>query len=514
MTYRHLTFSARRYLACEHASTMPIFAISIMAILALVGATLALGMDSRSGSKVQQAADSAALGGATAFLNSSSPRAADRLEAARQQAKVLAERNSEYALADLVVDAVTEDAYGQHTQLAVELEFQPVNFFARFSGNKATAPVRRRAVASSTWGFPLCMLALSPNEQSGIALKHLARLTAEGCIVWSNDVGRQSMLLEGGRAEAKSFCASGLVDRSHRASVSPLPNQQCDPIPDPLHDWTPPTAGTCSPSPDFDPPLSVVRQTERQLESLLRRQNRNNGRGDDDEDEEGRPTGLENACGTRAGENNPNCPSDRATGAGLSDFDLLAVTDNLLNALYILDRQFDMETDTLTPGTYCGLDIAYGHVRMQPGTYFIKDAPMEVTRKATVSAEGVTLVFTGPGAYLRVSDQARLDLSAPTDGPLAGIAVAESRNTAVNGTPVVSRLTGHGALSMIGLIYLPTQNFFISGSGAGDQSSPLLQIVANRISLRDTGMLRIDFNPGKTDVPVAIQPARIARLIE
>ncbi|MCH2456733.1 MAG: hypothetical protein MK186_01655 [Henriciella sp.] len=206
--------------------------------------------------------------------------------------------------------------------------------------------------------------------------------------------------------------------------------------------------------------------------------------------------------------------SDPATGSGLSDFDLLALTDNLVNALYVLDRQFDMETDTLTPGTYCGLDIAYGHVRMQPGTYFIKGAPMTVTRKATVTAEGVTIIFTGPGAYLRVSDEARLDLSAPTGGPLAGIAVAERRNTALNGAPVVSRLTGRGALSIIGLVYLPTQNFFISGSGAGDQSSPLLQIVANRISLRDTGMLRIDFNPGKTDVPVAIQPARIARLIE
>ena len=41
---------------------MPVFAISIMAILSLVGATLALGMDSRSGHQVQQAADAAALG--------------------------------------------------------------------------------------------------------------------------------------------------------------------------------------------------------------------------------------------------------------------------------------------------------------------------------------------------------------------------------------------------------------------------------------------------------------------
>ncbi|MBK74667.1 MAG: hypothetical protein CME85_04120, partial [Henriciella sp.] len=124
------------------------------------------------------------------------------------------------------------------------------------------------------------------------------------------------------------------------------------------------------------------------------------------------------------------------------------------------------------------------------------------------------LIFTGPGAYLRVSDEARMTLKAPTEGDLAGIAVAERRNTRTNGLPVVSRLTGTGKLSIVGLIYLPTQNFFISGSGAGDQSSPLLQIVANRIAIRDTGRLRIDFEPGKTDVPVAIKPARIARLVE
>jgi len=179
-----------------------------------------------------------------------------------------------------------------------------------------------------------------------------------------------------------------------------------------------------------------------------------------------------------------------------------------------MDRRYDLPTEKLTPGTYCGLDIAYGHVEMTPGTYFIKGAPMQVTRKATVTAEGVTLIFTGPGAYLRVSDEARMTLKAPTEGDLAGIAVAERRNTRTNGLPVASRLTGTGKLSIIGLIYLPTQNFFISGSGAGDQSSPLLQIVANRIAIRDTGRLRIDFEPGKTDVPVAIKPARIARLVE
>jgi hypothetical protein len=504
---------------------MPIFAISLMAILALVGATLALGMDSRSGHQVQQAADSAALGGATAFLNANSPRAETRLEAARVQAEALAERNSDYELAKLDIAAVSEDAYGQHTKLAVELEFQPVNYFSRFTGKASTVPVRRRAVASSTWGFPLCMLALSDLDHTGLSLKHLARLESNGCIVWSNASGRSSMAMDGGRAEAKSFCTAGRVDRSHRASVSPLPEQNCQVIPDPLADWVAPKPGACEPDPDFRPPLSIRRAAERLLGSekskKSKKRKKHRGRDDDDDDDDDddhdddeggcrascKNTDHDHYCGGQG-------PDHEGTGAGLSDFDLLALTDNLLASLYALDRQYDQPTDTLNPGTYCGLDIAYGHVRMNPGTYFIKGAPLEVSRKATLSAEGVTIILTGPNAYFRVGDQARMTLKAPAEGPLAGIAVAERRNTRVSGMPVVSRLTGTGAMSIIGLLYLPTQNFFISGSGAGDQSSPLLQIVANRIALRDNGELRIDFEPGATDVPVAIKPARIARLIE
>ena len=510
---------ARKFAPARGGSTMPIFALSLLSIFALVGATLALGMDSRSGNQVQQAADAAALGGASVFLSSNSARAETRLEEARVHAKALAENNSDYKLADLEVDAVSEDAYGQHTKLAVELEFQPVNFFAKFTGNSTTAPIRRRAVASSTWGFPLCILALGASDGAGLAMKHFAALTAEGCIVWSNDTSSTSMKLDGGRARGKSFCAAGLVDRSHRASVIPIPEQNCQPIPDPLKDWTPPAPGKCAPDQDFDPPLSIARASERKLQQLLSgggllglANGRNGTAGTEGEDY--RNKGLSVACHTAGGASNPNCPLNLATGTGLGDFDLLALTDNLPDVLYLLDRQFDSPSDTLSPGTYCGLDIAYGHVLMQPGTYFIKNAPMEISRKATVTAEGVTLIFTGPGAYLRVSDEGRLKLSAPTEGALAGIAVAERRNTKVGGLPSVSRLTGNGALNIIGLIYLPTQNFFISGTGAGEQASPLLQIVANRFSIRDTGKLKIDFRPGETDVPMAIKPARVARLIE
>ena len=79
---------------------------------------------------------------------------------------------------------------------------------------------------------------------------------------------------------------------------------------------------------------------------------------------------------------------------------------------------------------------------------------------------------------------------------------------------MVSRIAGDGTASLIGLIYLPTQDFFFSGNGTGDQSSPLLQIVVNRVALVDGSKLNIDFKPSQTTVPVIIEPERTARLVQ
>ena len=76
-----------------------------------------------------------------------------------------------------------------------------------------------------------------------------------------------------------------------------------------------------------------------------------------------------------------------------------------------------------------------------------------------------------------------------------------------------SRLAGDGIVDAIGTIYLPRHNFEISGNGSGKQASPLLQIVANTVTLAENGELKIDFDPTQTQVPVGIKPARTARLV-
>lgn len=228
----------------EHGSTMPIFAISLMAILSLVGATIALGMDSTSGNQLQSAADASALGGATAFLNSEAPKASDRLVLAQETARALAQRNADYALTALDVSALTEDAYGQHTQIAVELESRPVNLFSNFAGDYATAPMRRRSVAGATWGFPLCVLTLA-RDKEGLNISEFAELSADGCVIWSNSTSEKSMIFAGGRSTAKAFCAVGTTVVDSKSSVQPRPEEGCEPLPDPLAGYDLPVSPIC-----------------------------------------------------------------------------------------------------------------------------------------------------------------------------------------------------------------------------------------------------------------------------
>lgn len=228
----------------EAGSAAPIFGLCLMSIMAVVGATIALGMDTRAGQQLQVTADASALGGATVFLNHTSPKAQDRLMAAREEAERLATNNSNYELRDLNVDAVTEDAYGQHTRLAVELEFKPVNYFANFAGSNASAPMRRLAIAEATWGFPLCVLTLE-QEKTGLVIKDQGELISDGCVIWSNSKGSESMAFEAGRAEAKAFCAAGDIQKDIKAQVSPAPESGCQSLPDPLKGFDVPLAGVC-----------------------------------------------------------------------------------------------------------------------------------------------------------------------------------------------------------------------------------------------------------------------------
>jgi hypothetical protein len=547
---------------------MPMFVISLIAIVALVGATLALSMDSRASNELQYTADSAALGGAVAFIKAQSPKLEERKQIALKQAQDLANANSEYSLVDLKAVATSEDEYGQYLKMGVELEFKPTNAAASLVGRNANVAVRSRAVADATWGFPLCLLALSETGEA-FTTSDNAAFASKNCIVWSNSESLKSFNFEGGSVTAKSMCTAGGVFGGMRAK--PAPSSQCRTIPDPLDTWATPTPGNCpsfsttqganladladqlSDTLRFDFEEATFAEEHSKLLLVLANMHNGgwngNGRGSLARAVAASPSIAEIESDLAPYNNLSQYLSGHpyfklangtlddlgrlTTGAGegmtlAEAAQFIGLFDNADPADYAGDDYVDVPTLTLNPGTFCGRDISEGHVKFNPGTYFIKDGPLTVRRRATLSGEGVTIVMSGQNAYFGILDEARLNLTAPSGGELAGFALVEDKARTYKSTGLsfpnlpqlqsqdrpISKLTGSGSINAIGTIYLPRHDFAVSGDGAGQQTSPFLQIVANTIAMTDNGKISIDFDENKAKVPAGIKAERTARLIE
>lgn len=550
----------------ESGSTLPIFATSLAAVIALIGATIALGMDSRSANNLQIAADSAALGGATAFINATSPRVQDRASEAQRVAAAIANQNAGYTLTNVGIASLVEDAYGQHAQIEIALQFEPVNAMAKVAGRTSNIEIERKASATATWGFPLCILSLNKSG-TGLRTSGDAHLVAENCVIWTNSHETKSMLFRGGRAEAKFFCSAGGAD-SISTFLSPRPHTDCDAIPDPLEDWRPPAPGVpqiIASLKTTEPQSRDIEKLLKELDNLLHKTVSNedgkalkdavkngeplpesakdaftvatlgislsvNGRDDDDDDENsGLSINLE--LGSNGDKGKDKKKSDyklnnildqdgkfiRGTAEGLTPIEvaqIIGILDNAPETDWAGDSYVTNPTVRLKPDTYAGLDISEGHIEMEPGIYHIVGAPLIVRRKATLTGKGVTIIFHGDHASFGVLDGARLTLTAPEEGTTAGFVLAENRRARLTKSRTLrSRMTGKGAVEAIGTVYLPRQTLAITGEGAGKQSSPLLQIVADNVQMADQGELKIVFDTSKTDVPVRILPARSARLL-
>lgn len=554
--------------ANEDGSIMPIFAISLLAIIALVGATLALSMDSRAANQVQHTTDAAALGGAVAFINIDTAKLEDRKQAALLQADVLAKQNTELALVRVETIAASEDEYGQYLQMSVDVEFKPTNAAAGMTGRNANVAISGRAVADATWGFPLCLLSLSTTGES-FTTSDNASFHAQDCIIWSNSTDSRSLNFTGGSVRSKSTCTAGGAFGGMRAHPSPA--TQCRQIADPLAGWKPPQPGKCpalSGTPTRNSSLLASElnkylkhefeiteflEETRKLALVLEHLNIGNWTSQGKNSLLSVSASIPSIADIQVelgGYSNVNqylrdhpyfaltpqyisfdgvLREGEAKGLTLNELaQISGLIDNMDPDLYSGDTYYNMPTTKLTPGTYCGLDVGEGHVELAPGTYFIKDGPLTVRRRGTLSGEGVTIIMSGENAYFGVMDEARLNLKAPIEGSLAGFALVEDKAPKYSGTALSfsnlpqlssqarprSRLTGSGAIDAIGTIYLPRHDFHVTGDGAGDQTSPLLQIVANTVRMSDNGEIKIKFDPDKTLVPAGIKPERTARLIE
>ncbi len=179
---------------------------------------------------------------------------------------------------------------------------------------------------------------------------------------------------------------------------------------------------------------------------------------------------------------------------------------------------------TLDPGTYCGgLRITgTASVSLRPGTYVMKDGPLIVDKKASLSGQGVGFFFTGNKGGMLLDKDTTISLTAPTSGLMAGLLMAESR-TVSNPVPVPIdtyltpppppppggaiamreyRIISDNARTMLGTIYLPAGRLIIDSSRPVADQSAYTVIVARQINLYEGPNLHLNANYGATSVPV------------
>ncbi len=203
----------------------------------------------------------------------------------------------------------------------------------------------------------------------------------------------------------------------------------------------------------------------------------------------------------------------------------------------------------LNPGTYCrGLILTSGaDVKLNPGIYIIKDGPLVVGTDmlvpghpehghapclcyhqgvpqyvksqmhcpsgpsslpaASLSGDGVGFYFTGTvqaeydgvSRPLQFMPRSNVSLSAPTDGPMAGLLFFEDRG-APAGRPF--EVMSDNARRLVGTIYMPLGTFLVSANQVVADRSEYTAIVARKVALSQAPRLVVNANYNATKVPV------------
>lgn len=155
----------------------------------------------------------------------------------------------------------------------------------------------------------------------------------------------------------------------------------------------------------------------------------------------------------------------------------------------------------LLPGVYCGGLTIKGtsKVTMDSGVYVIKDGPLLVTDTATLDADNAGFYMTGPNSLAWFTANTSISLSAPVDGPLAGLLFFEDR--AASGVRL-HRFASNNARKLLGTIYLSRSILNIDADAPVADQSAYTAIVTQSLQLQSGPNLVLNSDYSATDVPV------------
>jgi Flp pilus assembly protein TadG len=139
----------------------------------------------------------------------------------------------------------------------------------------------------------------------------------------------------------------------------------------------------------------------------------------------------------------------------------------------------DTTGPTYSPGTYCNGLTLQSAANLQPGTYYIEGGDLKINAGANVIGNGVTIFMQGSNT-VDMNGNATVNISAPTDGPYAGMLMIGDRSCTSCGSNTSETLNGTAGSLMTGAIYFPKQNVNYLGNFAGVNGCT--QVVADTIT--------------------------------
>lgn len=99
----------------------------------------------------------------------------------------------------------------------------------------------------------------------------------------------------------------------------------------------------------------------------------------------------------------------------------------------------------------------------------MKDGPLIVDSNGELEGEYAGFYFTGANAHFRFTSNAKVTLTAPKDGPMAGLLFFENRNNPLN---TRFEIASNFTRKLVGTIYLPRGRFTVDANQpVADQSA-------------------------------------------
>lgn len=147
--------------------------------------------------------------------------------------------------------------------------------------------------------------------------------------------------------------------------------------------------------------------------------------------------------------------------------------------------------NTYYPGTYCGGISTHGTMNLSPGVYTLDSGGISLGAQANLSGTGVTLVLTSSQGSAHIGGWTQhggstINISAPTDGDMAGVAIYQDRN-APSGAGV--NISGGGSVDVNGVIYTPSTSLDWGGNFSTANADSCTRIIADTIRFHGTPAL-------------------------